>query len=1079
MKRNVFLTFLLFVFVGFNLHAQGFEVTGKVTSADDGSALPGVSVVVQGTTIGAVTDFEGNYSINVPAGSESLMFSFVGMETTVVAIDGQTIIDVVLNSVSTELDEVVVTALGISREKKSLGYAVQEVDGDAISTAVENNFVASLAGKVSGVQIKAPNSMGGSSNVLIRGTTSITGNNQPLYVIDGVPVDNSNTSSNYDGWGGYDYGNTALDINPSDVESVSVLKGAAASALYGNRASNGVILITTKKASGRKGIGVTVTSNFQVGTIDQSTLPQYQYEYGGGYGPYYEDATGYFFEGDVDGDGTLDLIAPTSEDASWGAKFDETLNIIQWDALDPDEDNFAEATPWVAPPEGHRLPSYFETSTRWLNNVAIDGANKDGAFRLSYTNLDEKGILPNSSIKKNTVNFSGNYNLSKRFSASANVSFINQETIGRYGTGYDGANPMQALGQWFQTNVDFQTLKDKYKSPVTGKHHTWNYAYWTPDDLYPIYADNPYWTRYENYENDTRNRVLGYAAVKYNLTDWMSLNLRTAIDFYQDIQNERIAVQSNGVSGFNTYNRNVYENNTDLTLNFNKSFGDIGITGLVAGNYRARTVKTLYGSTVGGLVVPGLYNIQNSVSPVSVAEGLYESAVRSVYANLNVDYKGMVYVEGTWRLDQSSTLLPAELVSDYTFTYPSLTVSFLLNELDALKDVSWLSLAKIRANVAKVGNDTSPYRKTKTYTQNTSWGSMALFSLPSTLQNPNLVPEETKSIEVGFEASMFDNRVGVDLSLYKTNSFNQIFNVPISNASGYNSMYINGGEIENKGIEVVFRVTPVKTNDFSWDVNLNWYANRNMVVSLAEGVPTLQLMSAWDVKIHASEGEPYGTIKGTDYVYTNGEITVDSDGYLLIGDDPLAVIGNINPDWMAGLTNTFRFKRLSVSALIDMQKGGDIYSVSSKYGFATGLYAETAGLNDKGNPKRDDVADGGGMRFDAVYEDGTPNDTYVYASQWGGYWYYGWSPTARYIYDATYIKLREVAITYSVPASVLGNSFIRGLDVSLVGRNLWIIKKNTPYFDPEAILTSGNAQGIESGSYPSLRTFGVNLKLNF
>jgi TonB-dependent SusC/RagA subfamily outer membrane receptor len=454
MKRFVFVLSLL-LFVGFNLlQAQGVQVSGHVTSADDGSALPGVSVVVRGTTIGAVTDFEGNYSITVPDASATLMFSFVGMLTQEIALGGKTVVDVVLESTSTELDEVVVTALGISREKKSLGYSVQEVDGDAVSGTAQSNFASSLSGKVSGVQIKAPNTMGGSSNVLIRGSTSMTGDNQPLYVIDGVPVDNSNFATGDDGWGGYDYGNVAQDLNPNDIESISILKGAAASALYGSRAANGVILVTTKKGKTRQGIGVSVSSNFMVGSIDKSTLPQHQYEYGGGYGPFYEDPTGYFFYGDVDGDGTNDLITPTSEDASWGAPLDGRM-VVQWEALDPAASNYGQKTPWVAPPVGHRMPDFFETATTWVNTVAFDGGNKDGRFRVSYTNHDEKGILPNSELNKNVLNFSGNYNFGKKLTVSANLTYNHQKTLGRMGTGYDGQNVMQSFGQWFETQVDF------------------------------------------------------------------------------------------------------------------------------------------------------------------------------------------------------------------------------------------------------------------------------------------------------------------------------------------------------------------------------------------------------------------------------------------------------------------------------------------------------------------------------------------------------------------------------------------------------------------------------------------------
>ena len=608
-------------------------MTGNVTGADDGTALPGVSVVVRGTTIGAVSDFEGNYSITAPDASATLMFSFVGMLTQEITMEGRTIIDVVLESTSLELDEVVVTALGVSREKKSLGYAIQEVDGEAVNEVPATNFTEALAGKVAGVAISGANTMGGANNVVIRGSTSLTGSNQAMFVIDGVPVDNSNLGSSdmARGAGGYDYGNVASDINPNDIESISVLKGAAASALYGSRAANGVILITTKKGKTRNGIGVSVNSNFMVSNADKSTLPQTQYKYGAGYGPFY-GSTGYFFDEDIDGDGVADLVVPTSEDASWGAEFDPNLMVVHWDALDPTDDMYGEKRPWVAPPEGNRMPSFFETGTKWVNTVAFDGSNKDGAFRLSYTNHDEKGMLPNSSIKKNMANFSGNYKFTKRLSVSANVNYTNQQATGRYGTGYDAGNVMQSFGQWTQTNLDYRRLEN-YISP-TGSHRTWNYNY--VDDLTPIYFDNPYWVRYKNYENDSRNRILAYTNLDYKITDWLTATLMFSVDSWTDIQNERVAKQSNPTSDYTNFTRTFMENNNQLLLKFNKGFGDISLNGLLGGNIRKQNYYDNRASTVGGLSAENLYTVGNSVSPASVQENpMPLSAANSVVAPLS------------------------------------------------------------------------------------------------------------------------------------------------------------------------------------------------------------------------------------------------------------------------------------------------------------------------------------------------------------------------------------------------------------------------------------------------------------
>ncbi len=1078
MKSLLFqLSLLFFLGVSF-LQGQEAQLKGKVTSADDGGALPGVSVVVVGTTIGTVTDFEGNYSIIVPDASAKLMFSFVGMLTRKIALEGKSVLDVVLESTSLQLDEVVVTALGVSREKKSLGYSIQEVDGDAVNGSAEANFAASLSGKVSGVQIKHSNTMGGSVNILIRGSTSLNNylENQPLFVLDGVPVNNMNLSNGYTGagWGGYDYGNMAQDLNPNDIESISILKGAAASALYGSRAANGVILITTKKGNTRQGIGVSVSSNFMVGKIDKSTLPQHQYEYGGGYGPFYEDPTGNFFYGDVDGDGVNDLITPTSEDASWGAKFDPNLMVVHWDALDPAAENYGEKRPWMPPSEENRMPSFFETSTKWVNSVAFDGGNKDGRFRLSYTNYDENGILPNSEFKKNTVNFSGSYNLTKKLSASANINYIHQKAIGRMGTGYDGGNVMQSFGQWFQTNVDFSRLQE-YESP-TGLHRTWNYAYWFEPYLKPIYFDNPYWVRYKNYQDDYRDRVLGHVSADYKFTDWLTLTLRSSLDTYYFPSNERKAVGSQGTSSYAYSNDSWLESNTDLMLKFNKGFGDWSLNGLVGLHHMHAQLQSFSAYTVGGLVVPELYNASNSVSPIGIIDGLWIGGEQSVYGNLSLGYGGFVYIEGTARVDKSSTL-PED---NNTYVYPSIAGTLLLHEIGGLKDVNWMKYLKLRANYAKVGAATQPYSTISTYDQHTSWGTMARFSVNDNLQNPQLRPEFTKSIEVGLEAYFFESRVGLDLALYKTNSFDQIFSVPVSRASGYSSMWVNGGEMENKGIEVALHLVPVKTNEFTWNLDVNWSTNENTVISLSEGVLSLQLMSAWDVKITAAPGEPFGTIKGTDYVWTDGQKTVHDDGYLMIGDDPLAILGNIQPDWNMGIGSRFSWRGLSLYALIDMQQGGDIYSIGTSFGQTTGVYAETVGNNPKGNPMRDPVDEGGGNIYeDAVFEDGTPNDVYIPAYRWGRYWASNNSPTARYVFDASYVKLRELSLGYSLPATVLGNSFIRGVDISLVGRNLWIISKKVLHFDPEYITTSGNNQGIEQGAYPAVRTFGINVEFKF
>lgn len=1063
MKKLIGL-FVVLLFVGLQIvNAQSKQITGTVTSAEDGLGMPGVSVVLKGTTVGASTDIDGKYSLEATA-SDVLMFSFVGMVTQEIAVGNKTVINVVMETESIGVEEVVVTALGVTREKKSLGYAVTEIGGDLVSEGKETNIVNSLSGKVAGVQIRQANTMGGSANILIRGTTSLMGNNQALFVVDGTPMDNSNTNTanQTSGWGGYDYGNAASDINPEDIETVSVLKGAAASALYGSRAANGVILITTKKGSKKKtGLGVTVNTGITYSTINKKTLPEYQYEYGAGYADYWTE--GVF-------NGVTKTVVNTADDASWGPKFDPNLMVVHWDALDPIEANYGETRPWVAPK--HKVYDFFETGVKYVNSVALEGATDVSNFRLSFTNSDETGILPNSSIKKNTVAFNSSYDLSKKLKASASANYVNTKGKGRYGTGYDDNNPMQNFAQWFETNIDFKRLKNFYKNSL-GEHRTWNAN--APDDLSAAYTNNPYWTRYENYEDDERNRLFGFVALDYELNDMFSLSFKSSLDYYHERQNERVAEGSHAQSYFSTYDRTYSEWNNDLMLKFKKRVNDFTFTGLIGVNYRKNTIQSIFAETSGGLVIPGLYTVNNTRTEKAALESLRIRDMNSGYANFSVGYKNFAYLEGSIRVDESSTLPNDENL----YSYPAVSASLILSELEGIKDLTFLSFAKLRVNYAEVGNDTDPYNVTTTFDRYSNWGTQGSYSVNDVLKNANLKSERTESTEIGLEANFFNNRFGFDVAVYKSNSFDQIMDVNVSRASGYNRAFVNAGEIENKGIELGLNLTPIKLNDFTWDVNVNWAKNKNKVVSLYDGVDNILITSAWDISLNAKVGESFGALKGTNYVMTNGKRTVGSDGYYLKTAEE-EVIGSIQPDWTGGITNTVSYKGFTLRALVDIQKGGDIYSVDNKYGLSTGLYKETAGLNSKGNPKRDAVADGGGvLHAEAVHEDGTPNTTFAEAGEWGEDYDYDISPTARYIFDASYVKLREVALSYSLPKNLLSKTFLNKVVVSAVGRNLWIIDKNTPGFDPETGQSSGNKQGIANGSYPTTKTYGFNITLGF
>lgn len=1086
MKKILLVSF--FAALVFGAWAQERTVSGKVTSSEDGAALPGVNVLLKGTAVGSVTDATGSYSLSVPEAGGTLVFSFIGFVTQEVEIGARSTVDVIMAPDVTQLTEVVVTALGIERDEKSLGYSVQQVDGDEISAVKSDNFINSLSGRVAGVQIKNNTNFGGSSNVLIRGATSLTKNNQPLYVVDGVPISNRNTnnSGQLSGRNGYDYGNASSDINAFDIASISVLKGAAATALYGSKAANGVILITTKKgkSTAGKGIGVSLSSNVTFSKVDPETFPKYQKEYGAGYGAFYSGgAHPYLNESDVTGDGVPDLWTPTTEDASRGERFDPNLMVYQYDAFYPESPFFGQPRPWVA--GAHDPLSFFETGKSYSNSIEVNNATENASYRFSYTNLDNSGIMPNSSLKRDNFVFTGSYNILQNLKVTAHANYIKTKGKGRPSTGYSD-NIMSSFRQWFQTNVDIQEQKELFFN--TGKNITWNPV--SNEDLSPIYWDNPYWVRYKNYETDERSRIIGYAQVDWELTDFLRVMGRASIDTYDNLQEERKAVGSGsgefGVgrpdigSGYSRFTQRWRETNADLIVTFEKDFGDIDLTAFVGTNVYRRENDQVYASTSGGLAVPELYALSNSTDPMLPPEELLQQiGVNGVYASASLGYKDFLYLDATIRRDQSSTLPEA----NNSYYYPSVSTSFVFSEL---MESPWLSLGKLRLNYAEVGNDVTPLSVLDTYRANAPFNGNPLVTVASSKNNPDLKPERSKSFEAGLQLSFLEDRVGLDLSAYKTNTFDQSLPLSVSQATGYLEKWINAGEIENKGIEVALFGSPVVAGSFRWDVSVNWAKNQNKVIYLytdeaGNEVTNLQLDGNLQGGVHvvARKGEPYGAIIGSDYRYhENGQPMVGANGRYLISPTNDIVIGNYNPDWTGGIRNSFRYKNFDFSFLIDTQHGGDVFSLDLWYGYSTGLYAETAGLNELGNPKRSPVAEGGGILNPGVYEDGTPNTTRVAGDNYAADGY-AVSPNSRFVYDASYVKLREVVLTYNLPSDLLARTPIRAASLSFVGSNLWIISKNLPHADPEASQSGGNIQGWQSGVMPMTRNYGFTLSVNF
>jgi len=1042
---------------------------GTVLSADDGLGLPGVSVVIKGTTVGTSTDIDGAFTIKAEKG-DILIFSFMGMVSQEFTVVDTKPIEISLRSDALQMEEVVVTALGISRDKKSLGYAVTKVDGDEITKTKAVNLTSSLNGRVAGVNISSSAGFGGSSNIVIRGGSSISGNNQALFVIDGVAISNTSiTGKNtlrggYEG--GYDYGNFASDINPEDVESVSVLKGASATALYGARGANGVVIITTKKGKSRKGMGVSVSSSVNFETINKKTLPNYQNDYGAGYWDNFDTHT--------TPEGVDQKVVMMYDDASWGPKFDPNLMVRHWDSWDPsDPENYGKTRAWVAP---DNMDEFFETGVLWVNSVALDGGSEKGNYRLSYTNTDQKGTMPNQSLKKNNLNFNGNFNLTEKLSIQVNSQYNRTESKGRPGLGYSSTNSLSFMGSmmWHQRNLDFKRLKN-YQT-ASGEQKTWNRA--SASDPTPVYWDNPYWTRAKNYQNDLRNRIVGSVALNYKISSWLSASMKATTDHFDFLNEERIAKGGKGISDYTKQIRTETEDNFQVNLNIDKRFDeDFHLTGLVGIAQRNNEYIGSTISTVGGLVVDNVYSIANSKSKEIAHEGWkQEQRVNSVFGSFSLGYKNFLYLDLTGRNDWSSTL-PS---GNNSFFYPSVSTSFVFSELT---DLSFLNYGKLRLNWAQVGNDTGISRLRNVYYANGSFGNATKYEASNTINNPELKPELTTSYEIGLDLSLFQNRVGLDFSYYNKKSKDQIIGASIPSATGYNYKYLNSGEIENKGVEIGLKLVPIKTKDFTWNMNLNWSKNVSEVLSLAPGVDDYVLNSN-GAKVIARVGEEFGIITGTDYVRDENGNKLIADGRY-VKSSPGEIIGKATPDWIGGISNSFTYKGFTLSSLISVHWGGDIYSYTEKYGRMSGVLAETAGLNELGNEKRDAIADGGGVLLQgmnamwsdsdqAYVSDGTANTTRTTAEK-----FHSWSnPDAEFMVDGTYVKLRELSLSYRFPKTFFGNLPVQDVSVSLIGRNLATLYKKSDHFDPEVVNGVG-VGGLEGGSLPSKRTIGCSLKFNF
>jgi len=1063
MKKNYAMTllFLLGFLVSIPLYAQQ-TVKGKVTAQEDGTPLPGVSIVIQGSSTGTVSDLDGNYSISVPGSESVLVYSFIGYTTQRKIVSNTTEIDITLAEDISQLGEVVVTALGITRDERSIGYSTQEVKGENLTYTKEQNVLGSLSGKIAGVQVTGSSgaSMGGTQKIKIRGVNSISGGGEPLMVIDGTPISNSNFS----GSSGQDYGNLGQDINPEDIETINVLKGPAASALYGIRGQYGVIMITTKK--GKKGSDVKVELSSAVFVDKISNLMPYQNQYGGGSSQTWRTLP--------NGDKYVDM----SVDESWGPKTDGTL-ARQVMSFYPQDPTYGQLTPFVSYPDN--IKDYYETGTNVNNGVTITGGGANSNFRVSVNDTRIQGVEPNTSLKRNNVGVSLGVELTKKLKVTTNVNYAANKGR-RPGQGSEDGS--RYLGQWFQRSMDMNRLKDyKYDD---GTFLSWNLRRPSSStgeltNFNPLYWANPYFLANENYSDDNRDRFFGDIGISYQILPELKVSAFVRSDMYTQNINSRASFGGTGNPGYSIGKYQNTEMNYEFLAQYNKVWNKFSLDANVGGNFYDRDYSYLSMATVGGLSSPGFYNINASIDRPATSSYQQNKQIKSAYAMVSLGYNNTYFVDASIRNDNSSTLP----VDNNSYWYPSISTSLVFSEW-IKSDV--MTLGKLRLSYAQAGSDLSPYSTTSFYNVGSVYSgnqTVNTLSVPDNLNNPNIKPSFAHSYEAGVDFKFYEGRVGVSFTYYNQRNENQILNLDISGTSGYGSATINAGEIVNKGLELAITATPFRSDNFNWDLSFNVSRNRNEVVELYPGIDVYQYgstrYSSTTSYLNSYVGKPFGSLVGQ--AYKRDEAT----GKILLGGNNMPLytdathdFGTVLPDFNGGFQNVLSYKNFQLAAMIDFQAGGQFFSRSKMLAVRTGLDPLSAATNENGMNVRDPLAEGGGVKVEGVSaETGEDVTAYVDAKA-----YYGVVARRIYedwVYDASYIRLREVSLSYNFNKAQFGKLPVENVRVALVGRNLAMLFQNAPKgINPAELSTGSQAIGwYESGQLPSVRSFGFNLNVTF